>query len=162
MYPPKRKRSRIVLLFLVPVLVLAFPPGVPKTWAGTCTAILKASVRVLPYLKFNLLSQVSELTITEEDVKRGYLDVRSGSRLEVKTNSTNGYMMVFDGNPSPFKEVQILGLANPVFLISGHGMVYQPSSRGKVFMDLGYRFILSQNTQPGSYPWPLSLSVHPI
>jgi len=159
MYPPKEKKCRIWFAALVAALFLAISLGTQETYAVTSTAKLTVSARVLPYLQFNLLSQMSEITITEADIQRGYLDVRSASRLELKTNSTAGYLLAFEGSLWPFKEVQIQGLANPVQLHSGQAFVHQPSVKGKVTMDLSYRFILSEDTKPGSYSWPISISV---
>lgn len=159
MYTPKLKNCLVVLVaaaFLFGLL------GAQETNAVMKTANLTASATVLPYLQFNLLFQVSEITITEEDIQRGYLDLRSASLLELKTNSNQGYHLSFEGSLWPFKEVQIQGLTNPVRLHSGHSLVHQPSARGKVIMNLDYRFILSGETKPGSYSWPLLISIHPI
>jgi hypothetical protein len=156
MYPPKLRSC--VAALVAAVFFTAFL-GVQETYAVTSTAKLTVSVRVLPYLQFNLLSQVSEITVTEADIQRGYLDVRSASRLELKTNSTAGYLLAFEGTLWPFQAIQVQGLANPLQLNSGNAVVHQPSVKGKVTMDLSYRFILSPDTQPGSYAWPLSISV---
>ncbi len=162
MYPPKLKRCSIGFAALVAAWFLMAFLSAQETYAVMRTAKLTVSARVLPYLQFNLLSQVSEITVTEEDVKRGYLEVRSASRLVLKTNSNAGYMMTFEGNLWPFKEVQIQGLSNPVQLNSGHVIVHQPSNKGQWTVDLSYRFLLSVDTKPGSYSWPLSLTVLPI
>jgi hypothetical protein len=162
MYPPKLKKSIVCFAALIAAWFLMAFLSASETSAVMKTASLTVSARVLPYLQFNLLSQVSEITITEEDILKGYLDVRSASRLELKTNSTNGYMLAFEGSLWPFKEVQIQGLASPVQIKPGHALVHQPSVRGKVFMDLSYRFILSETIQAGSYSWPLSISVLPM
>jgi hypothetical protein len=162
MYPPRLKKFYVCFAALVAALFLAISLGPQETYAVMRTAKLTVSARVIAYLQFNLLSQVSEITITEEDIQRGYLDVRSASRLVLKTNSNAGYMMTFEGNLWPFKEVQIQGLSNPVQLNSGHVIVHQPSNKGQWTVDLSYRFILSEDTKPGSYSWPLSLSVLPM
>lgn len=162
MCPPKLNKCVVCFAALVTGLFLIPFMGARECGAVTRTASLNVSARVLPYLQFNLLSQTSEINVTEEDIQRGYVEVPSASRLEVKTNSKQGYMLSFEGNFLPFKEVHILGLANPVSLNSGQTLVHQPSVPGKVYMDLSYRFILTQNTQPGFYSWPLSISVLPM
>jgi hypothetical protein len=162
LYPPKLKNCLICLVVLIAAVFLFAFLGAQETYANMRTANLNVSVRVLPYFQLNLLSQVSEITITQEDIQRGYLEVRSASLLELKTNSDQGYLLSFEGSLWPFKEVQIQGLANPVRLNSGQALVHQPSARGKVTMNLDYRFILSEETKPGSYSWPLLISVHPI
>ena len=159
MYPPKLKKFHVCFAALVAALFLAISLGTQETYAATNTASLTVSARVLPYLQFKVLSQTSEITITEVDIQRGYLDVSSASHLQVKTNSTAGYLLSFEGALWPFKGVQIQGLANPVQLTSGYAVVQQPSAKGTWTMDLSYRFILSGDTKPGSYSWPLSISV---
>jgi hypothetical protein len=161
MYPPKLKKRTVIFTALMTGFFLIAILGAKESGAVIRTAKLTVSARVIPYLQYNLISQISEITVTEEDIQRGYIEVRSGSRLEVKTNNPAGYMLAFEGSLWPFIEVQVLGLANPVYLHSGNAIAYQPSVKGKVFMDLSYRFILSENTRPGPYSWPLSISVHP-
>jgi len=162
MYPPKMKKYHFYFAALVATLFFTAFLGAQETCAATRTAKLAVTARVIPYLQFKLISQVSEITVTEADIQKGYLDVRSASRLELKTNSTNGYTLAFDGSLWPFKEVQIQGLSNPLQLNSGQAVVHQPSVRGKMIMDLSYRFVLSEDTKTGSYSWPLSLTVLPI
>jgi hypothetical protein len=162
MYPPKWKSCRIWFAALVAALFLALFLGAQETNAAIRTAKLTVTAYVIPYVQLKLLSQVSEIAITKADIQRGYLDVPSGSRLELKTNSHLGYLLTFDSSLWLFKEVQVQGLINPVVLISGHAVVHQPSAKGTWTMDLSYRFILSEETKPGSYPWPLSLSVLPM
>ncbi|OGP49372.1 MAG: hypothetical protein A2Y79_09610 [Deltaproteobacteria bacterium RBG_13_43_22] len=161
MCPPKLKWCGVGVAAFAAALVFHLFLSAQETFAVIKTARLTVSSRVLPYIQVNLISQVSEIQITEADIQRGYLDVPSASRLEVKTNSPSGYMLAFEGSLWPFKEVRIQGLASPLQLNSGQAVVFQPSVKGKVSMNLSYRFILSENTQPGSYAWPLSISVHP-
>jgi hypothetical protein len=159
MYPPKKKRSRFLLIALGAALCLNILWGVQEISAVTKTALVRVSAQVIPYVQIKFLSQPSQITLTEEDIERGFMDVSSASRLEVRTNSNLGYMIAFEGNLSPFSAIQIQGLSNPVQMISNYTSVSQPSVKGTTIYTLSYRFILSPNSQPGTYNWPLTVSI---
>jgi hypothetical protein len=110
-----------------------------------------------------IIEQVTFLVITADDIRRGYVEVAAASRIEVKNNSLKGYLLSFESLMTvPFKEVQIQGLGNEIQINSGGGWIPRPYSRTPVTMELGYRFILSENAEPGTYSWPLALSTHPL
>ncbi|MEW6186416.1 MAG: hypothetical protein AB1585_11845 [Thermodesulfobacteriota bacterium] len=159
MYPPKVKKSRTFCTFIGAVLFLNIFLCVQEIGAVTKTALINVTVRVMAYIQVKSLSQLSEFTISEEDIRRGYIDLISASRLVVKTNSNDGYVFTFEGNLGTIKEVQVQGLASPVQLVSGSASVSQPSIRGTTSFNLSYRFILSENTRPGIYAWPIAISI---
>lgn len=132
--------------------------GQGRTAGGRITI----SATVLPYASVKVISQAKELVVTEEDIGRGYVEVRSASRLEVKNNSRGGYLLSFEGLGEPFREVYVQGLGSDVQVGSGGGWIPRPYSAGIVSMDLTYRFVLADGARPGTYAWPLSVSARPL
>lgn len=131
--------------------------------SGRSIVVVTASVKAHTTLK--VLCQNPELVITNADISRGYVEVQTASRIEVKNNNPAGYLLVFDGingHLRPFNEVYVQGLEREVQIGSGGGWIPQPYTRGAVIMELSYRFILSKDAQPGTYAWPLTVSVRPI
>ena len=62
-----------------------------------------------------------------------------------------------------FHSVRVSGSSTLASLGAEGGVVVQrgtyPSS---IEQELSFRFYLHASVQPGSYPWPLTLSIHPL
>ncbi len=133
--------------------------------SGVSTKINIAAT-VLPHTSITVLSQVPELVVTNIDIKRGYIEVPSATRISVKSNNPAGYLLAFEpmgAIDSFFTSVNVLIAGREMQLSpNGAGWVPQPYIRGGVIQNVNYRFALSKNAQPGTYNWPLMISVHHI
>lgn len=154
---------------LVAVLSLADAGGgriasadLPAPVPGTARIQVTATVPALASL--TVLYQDAVLKVTPEDVARGYVDAPAASRVEVRENSPRGYLLVFEeaGVPgSPVERVSVRGLGGEIEIGPGGGFVPRPHARGPASAELSYRFSLSREARPGTYPWPLSVSIRP-
>jgi hypothetical protein len=116
----------------------------------------------MAHSNLKVLFQIREITITNADIQRGFIDIKMASRIETRSNSPAGYLLNFEGLSWPFKHIEIYGLANDVHITSGSSFVHQPAARGPITIDLSYRFVLSEDAKPGTYAWPLTLSTQPV
>jgi len=133
------------------------------TRSSSCEVKVTATVKAHTSLKIKY--QDTKIIITHGDIERGYVDVPDASRLEVRNNNRAGYLLVLEGlnGPfSPFKEIHIQGLGREVQIDSIGGLMLQPYLSGTVTLKLSYRFILSNNANPGTYAWPLMISAQPL
>ena len=130
--------------------------------AGLANTITTVSARVLARTSLKILHQIKTIMITSADIRQGYIEIKSASRIEVKSNDPAGYMLTFQGITWPFMEVHIQGLTNEIQVSSGNTFIHQPYNRGIRKMELSYRFFLTKNAEPGIYAWPLSISSQPI
>lgn len=162
-------QKKIATAALVAVLSLADAAGARDVFAGRAqappgSATIAVTAAVSPRATMRVLRQNPVVVVTEVDVARGYVDVREASTIEVSGNSPAGYVLMFEslgGPPGTFGEVDVRGLGRQVQLSAGGGWVVQPSVRGTVTMELSYRFALGKEARPGSYRWPLSVSILP-
>jgi hypothetical protein len=127
--------------------------------SGSASATLTVSATVVARAVMSTEYQVPELVITPVDVARGYVDVARATRLTVRTNSANGYLLAFESSQPLFTDVQVSGAGEPASITGGNGWVLQPFAGTTVAMDLSYRFHLAPGVAPGSYPWPIGVSV---
>lgn len=135
----------------------------PVAQAEGRSAGVSVSATVVVHARLKVLAQASGLKITAASIERGYIDVPAASDLEVRSNSREGFALVFDTMPNVFEAVQITGLGSPVELgMEGGTVVQRTYSLQPVSIRLGYRFILSKEVEPGIYPWPIALSVRPL
>jgi hypothetical protein len=104
--------------------------------------------------------QAQALEISEEDVRRGEIYVREGSRLIVVTWSSGGYAADFSSNGTPFRSVRVEGIGHAVELGAAGGTVVEPdASAGRHAITVDYHFALAPDTKPGTYAWPLQMAV---
>lgn len=130
--------------------------------AGSANAEIKVSARVLAWTGFKILNQIKEVMITSADIRKGYIEIKSASRIEIKSNDPAGYMLIFQGITWPFREIYLQGLTNEIQISSGNTFVRQPYNRGAMTVELDYRFLLAEDAKPGIYAWPLSISCQTI
>ena len=157
-----RVQDRLVSAALVAAVSLATGFPTQAEAAGSITQTITVTARVAPWVKLNLEHQQMQLTVTPDDVARGYAEVSAASRFAVTTNNRAGYALIFQPHAAIFRSVEIHGLGVGVEIGAGGGTVIQSGAENGVartLFELGYRFYLAEGVQPGSYFWPLSVSV---
>lgn len=163
-------QEKLVTAAILAVLSLASVGNSQETPFGGFKSIAdRAEVRVTATVVsravMNIIYQRPVVVITDADIARGYVDIPSASRIEVRNNSRAGYLLVFTGIGWPvpmFDEVHVKGMGIETQIGPGGGWVPQPYVRDTVTMELSYHFVLSKNIRPGTYDWPLSLSARPM
>jgi hypothetical protein len=121
--------------------------------SGKQTIVVSATV--VARVSQSVIRQVSRFSVTQEDIRRGFVEISSGTILQIKTNSRNGYMLYFEGENEIFKEVSVVDRGRTTVLSPNGGFVHQTASPGNVeIKDLSYRLLLREDIQPGTYPFP--------
>ncbi len=138
------------VLVLTPALIVE---------AGTLSTGFRATASVRKVSRIRIVRQQSQLTISQNDIATGYLDVPAASRFEVKNSSQDGYLLAFEVLEGPFKQIFISGLKNEVQIDFDRGWVLMPYSRTPQLLELTYRFIFTADARPGIYPWPVQINV---
>jgi len=135
----------------------------PLAEAAEKSAAMPVSVTVIANAKMQTNYQAKQVKITEADVARGYVDIADASSFSVATNSRSGYILEFHPVSNLFDSVQVSGMGNAVQLGADGGTIVQ---RGPLPLnqphELSFRFTLHPDAKPGSYPWPLLLSVRAL
>ena len=161
-------QSKLLTAVLVAVLSLApwsniqSSESFPQDTAPGSISIA-ATGQIQSHTALKVVSQDSELIVTYADILRGYVDIPFATHIEIRNENLAGYLIVFNGVGGPFKEVVVKGLGREAQISSSGGWVSQPyNGRDPVMIELSYRFMLSEDAQPGTYAWPLTISVSPI
>jgi len=160
--PVLRLQDRLVSAALAAAISLATGCPTQAKAAGSMAQTITVTARVAPWVKLNLEYQQMQLTVTPDDVARGYVEVPAASRFTVTTNNRAGYTLSFQPNASIFRSVAINGMGVSVEFGAGGGTVIQSGAEigvARTLLELGYRFYLAEGVQAGSYFWPLSVSV---
>jgi hypothetical protein len=110
-----------------------------------------------------VVEQMSEITITENDIARGYVDVLAGSQLRVTSNNPAGYVIDFFTRLPIFSSVRVTNANGSADLGPEGGTIIERGQMGRNLpLSLTYRFNLAASAQPGTYAWPLALNVRAL
>jgi hypothetical protein len=126
---------------------------------------LTVSATILKRASLQVLAQPSSVLVTAADLARGYVDVPTASQVAVRSNAPAGYLLEFASQGDFMRQIVVRGLETDVQLSPAGGMVSQRASgKGvtKTTLALGFRFLLSESAQEGTYAWPMRLSVVPL
>lgn len=144
---------------LTAVFMLSVVPGTARAnQTAKATAHMRVSANVLPYTRLDVQSQNAMLKVAAEDVARGYVDVKAGTRLKARTNDRNGFSVRFNPRARVFDKAKISGLGNDVEIGPEGGSIHQPYAGPETDIQLSYRFFLADGVAPGDYPWPVQIS----
>jgi len=166
----RKLQEKLVTAALAAALSLADVAGAQEISRGGespgyGTAQVLVTATVLPRASMTVLQQSTVLQVSPEDVSRGYVDAPYASRIEVRENSPSGCLFVFEGagvHGAVFSRVAVRGLLREVEIGPEGGFVPHPHSPVPIMADLSYRFYLAKDARPGTYSWPLSVSVRPL
>ena len=144
------------LVASISVLLLMAVPA----YSGNGRTNVNVSARVIPYVTTDILYQTGVIKVTEQDIRKGYVEVRSATVIRVRTNAAGGYLFSFGYRGGPFSEVWVIEGRRVTVLADMGGLIFRPGKGFRVeTRKLSYRFRLSDNARPGTYPWPLMIDV---
>jgi hypothetical protein len=131
--------------------------------AGSLGAQIPVSATVIANAVAKFDYQAIQIQVEPADVSRGYVDVLGATRFSVRTNSRNGYLMVFYPLLDIFESIQVTD-ANISTNIGREGgaVVHRDSLPAESIQSLSYRFYLSATVQAGTYPFPLQMQVRAL
>ena|SRR3990172_2640386 len=155
------KRLVYIVLVLMTMAGLVMGSVMGRAFAGENTAMIGVSARVLSYMTKSVINRAETLSISLEDIEKGYIDVKNATAIAVKTNSREGYMLSFGTINGPFTGMTVFDSGRSTVVSIGGGLVYNPTD-GRIAPSeklLSYRFYLSKDTAHGSYAWPVMVDV---
>jgi hypothetical protein len=131
--------------------------------AGEKSTALSVTVTVLPVARLQVLSPQQPLQISAQDLERGFVDVVEPLQLSVYSNAAAGYALEVLPLMPLVQSIEVYGLHGQAQLGPGGGRIVQRwNGPQTTSLSLTFRLGLAAGTQPGVYPWPLSLTVQPI
>lgn len=119
---------------------------------------ITVSAHVLPKLYQRVLYQETKIHISEMDIQRGYIEIFSGTILQITTNNREGYGLFFEGGSELFKEIWVIEKGKVTIISSEQSFIFQPYPEGNFEVkEISYRFFLREDIQPGLYRFPLKV-----
>jgi hypothetical protein len=106
------------------------------------------------------LEQPAQLTLSVEDIERGYKDV--SARYQVRHNDSHGYLLHLAPRIGLTRQIEVRGLASEVVL-GDADLVIRQASVGRLHdFELAFRFVLDPAARPGSYALPVHVTAAPL
>jgi hypothetical protein len=128
--------------------------------AGEGEARFTVAVTVPVRVVLDVRSEPEHVTVTAEDVTRGYVDVAAEYR--VRHNDRGGYRLEIDRGDGVARAIEVRGLgANPVLVVD----TVEIRRPGDHFLDdlsLELRILLDASTRPGTFDLPVQVSALPL
>jgi hypothetical protein len=156
----RRRRETLPGVALAVIVALsALPVAAGSPAPGAAYAAIALSATVLPYHRMDVMRQAPTLTVTPADIGRGYVDVPAGTSLRALTNDPRGFTLRFDPRLRLFDRATITGLGGKVEIGPDGGFAPHANSGRDAALELSYRFYLAAGIAPGSYAWPLQMSL---
>lgn len=154
---PVRNRGKALACLLLAGVLPAYASPAPRSAAGITVG---ATVRA--YARIESVEAAKTLRITAEDIQRGWVDVRTNTHIKVKTNAPRGYHLQVKIDSAQIWLTEIRGLPDhPAFGPAGGHILRRTSGPTQETLDLGFRFHLAKNIEPGTIDWPVGFSVRP-
>jgi hypothetical protein len=124
---------------------------------------LPVSATVRAVARMSTASAPLLLTVSGQDVARGFVEVREPTQVSIVSNSAQGYALEFQTLAPLFSTLTVHGLDSALSLGAEGGTVVQRWQHPQpVTLTLTYRFALLPGMTAGAYPWPLRLDVRPL
>lgn len=114
---------------------------------------------VKSYAKINILSQKGNINITEEDIKRGYIDVKEAVRFKISTNSREVCLNIDYNQDGFLNSAKAYVMGQELRLGKGGGIVILKNVKRSFEDSVDFTLELKKDISPGIYPLPFSFSV---
>lgn len=149
------------MILVAAIIVVVASDG---SHAKTTNSNLKIDATAVASLTYKILGNPKTIEITRKDLKNGFEVVPEGTRISVSTNNPGGYAISLQAaNVRYFSSVKVTTKQGRTVTIS-HGKSADIHIHGPIdgtdMQKLSYRFDLSDDAKPGTYPWPITISVH--
>lgn len=156
-------------------MVLALLIFSGQTEAASVSSSLQIQATVPASMQFRIEKQKHSLTVTKSDLRKGTKKVDNGTVISVSTNSASGYVISVSPQPLSAQAAQNETGIYSAVTVSVDGRTYSiaPGGHAEIRMPpivntkkktirFNYRFTLSPGAGPGSYPWPVLITVFPL
>ena len=150
--------QRGIGLSILAVVLFGTLPALAESSSGN----LQVSVQVIARAIVSIDSQPAAVTITADDIARGYVDVPAPIVVRVRTNSRQGYVLQVENRSDTFSSIE-LSTADVAMNVGAHeSWIQRPYIAGGDVMPMRARLHLSQFATAGSVALPVAFNASPL
>jgi hypothetical protein len=139
--------------------------------AASCVAVqardarssFNVSATVNAVAKLQVQSAPTEILVSTEDLRRGFIDVMQPTDLVIHSNSARGYALDVTTLTPMLSSLVVRGLTSEQSLGAEGGTIVQRwQAPQTVALSLQFRLVLAPGLAAGRYPWPMHIDVRPL
>jgi hypothetical protein len=124
---------------------------------------INVSATVNAGARLQVQSAPTEILVSDEDLRRGFIDVAQSTDLLIRSNSAQGYALDLTTVTPMFSSVVVRGLESEQSLSGEGGTIVQRwHAPQTVNLSLQFRLVLAPGIAAGRYPWPMHIDVRPL
>jgi hypothetical protein len=170
----EKRVSKITKLFFYSAVALALSLAIASPSAHADASSARDGSKASAHLNFRIivpaivrvkaLAQALGVTVTQDDVDRGHLDLDAASQLMLTSNSRGGYLISANFDTEILDGVEIKLLNQTLHADARKGtrtMHVQSSILIDEVVGVGYRLYLKSGLKAGHYHWPVALAFMP-
>ena len=135
--------------------------SVPVSFAqGGRVSIVPSNV-IEPIVMVRVIRQAGEVTVSEKEIARGYVLVEDATIVEIDSKYMKSFALSYELTGDTFRTVWAVDQNRKEIQIGKRGIFNYPNRRERTvdLKKLSFKLYISDNVEPGEYPWPLRLSI---
>jgi hypothetical protein len=105
------------------------------------------------------------IEVQAKDMARGLIEMGVSARVDVFSNSVNGFMLNVIGQPEVVAHIRLNEASLPRTIdlpAEGGAVTFRNQTKLHRRLNLAFQFSLRPDINPGIYPFPVSIQVEPI
>ena len=122
------------------------------------SATMNVSAHVLARTIVTIDEEPRQVVVTDQDIRRGYIELPSALRFSVRSNARAGYLLEFSQLAPAFRRMSVRWDSTEVQLGGDGAVIAQPAMPGQIHRVADVRLELAQGTQPGVYGWGVRMN----
>jgi len=130
--------------------------------AANVEAQMTVSARVLARAVVTLENAPSAISVTAEDIARGFIDIAAPITVRVRTNSRAGYLLTVSRLDDSFSAVKLSFGNAEMHVSASEGWIARPYVASGDILSVNARLMLAPGTTPGLHSTPFAFSASPI
>ena len=140
---------RTILLLVAAIAII------PAAYCDSTSASMSVSVQVIARTIVTVDREPAQISITSQDIARGYLDVPAAVAFRVRSNARNGYRVQFEPIAYPFTRANVTWDSQIAVVSADGSWLTRAYQQGERAGTLSVRLALSGDATPGTYAWPV-------
>lgn len=129
--------------------------------AESRSATMQVSVTVVARAIVTVDEQPQEVAVTSDDLRRGYVELASPLRINVRTNARNGYVLRIVNIDPAFASAELTS-GDLAVNVRQESIIARPVVAGGDALALKVRLVLGAQAREGRYPFPVVVDATPL
>ncbi len=146
---------------IVILMSVMFFLSVPAGFAQGGRVSIAASNVIEPSVMVRIIRQAGEIVVSEKEIARGYVVVEDATIVEIDSKYMKSFALSYELIGDTFRTVWAVDQNRKEIQIGKVGIFNYPNRRERTvdLKKMSFKLYISDNVEPGAYPWPLRLNI---